>query len=228
MIGAMGGPQPSPESESPADDEAIAGATAAHQALFRTVTGLTDDQARSACLLPGWTVGHLLTHIARNADSHTRMLSAALDGEVAEQYAGGTERRASDIASGSDRSAAELVADVERSAAALEAVWARMTPQAWAGHGRNADGRSWPCVAMPFHRWREVEVHHADLGLGYTPADWPDDYVRRELATGLRLLPDRLDDAGRRAALAWLLGRAESPGELALTPWQSRPDDYLR
>jgi maleylpyruvate isomerase len=212
----------------PADDEAIAGATAAHRALLRTVSGLTDEQARSACLLPGWTVGHLLTHIARNADSHARMLAAALDGEVVAQYAGGTEQRASDIAAGADRAAADLVADVDASAAALEAVWLRMTPTAWAGHGRNADGSSWPCVAMPFHRWREVEVHHVDLGLGYTAADWPDDYVRRELATGLRLLPDRLDEAGRRAALAWLLGRADFPGELPLTPWQSRPADYLR
>jgi maleylpyruvate isomerase len=211
-----------------ADDEAIAGAIAAHRALLRTVSGLTDDRAHGACLLPGWTVGHLLTHVARNADSHTRMLSAALEGEVVAQYAGGTEQRADDIAAGADRAAPELVADVEMSAAALEAVWTRMTPTAWAGHGRNADGRSWPCVAMPFHRWREVEVHHVDLGLGYTAADWPETYVRRELATAVRLLPDRLDDTGRRGALAWLLGRADSPGDLSLTPWQSRPDDYLR
>ena len=26
------------------------------------------------------------------------------------------------------------------------------------------------CIDM---RWREVEIHHADLGAGYTAADWP-------------------------------------------------------
>jgi maleylpyruvate isomerase len=26
---------------------------------------------------------------------------------------------------------------------------------------------------MPGARWTELEIHHADLGLGYGPADWP-------------------------------------------------------
>jgi maleylpyruvate isomerase len=73
-----------------------------------------------------------------------------------------------------------------------------------------------------------VAIHHADLGLGYQPADWPEDYVQRELAITLRLLPERLDPAGRRRALAWLLGRAEQPVDLEVAPWQLRPDHYLR
>ena len=28
-------------------------------------------------------------------------------------------------------------------------------------------------------RWREVEVHRADLGLGYDRSDWPAEYVRQ-------------------------------------------------
>ncbi|MET0910545.1 MAG: maleylpyruvate isomerase N-terminal domain-containing protein, partial [Ilumatobacteraceae bacterium] len=40
-------------------------------------------------LLPGWTRGHVLTHIARNADSFVRLLEAAGRGEVVTQYAGG-------------------------------------------------------------------------------------------------------------------------------------------
>jgi hypothetical protein len=36
-------------------------------------------------------------------------------------------------------------------------------------------------VDLLFVRWREVCVHHADLGLGYTWADWDDEYVRLEL-----------------------------------------------
>jgi hypothetical protein len=31
-------------------------------------------------------------------------------------------------------------------------------------------------------RWREVEFHHADLGLGFTYADFSPAYVERELA----------------------------------------------
>ena len=34
---------------------------------------------------------------------------------------------------------------------------------------------------LPFRRWREVEVHHADLGSPASRENWPADYVRPEL-----------------------------------------------
>lgn len=208
--------------------EVVGAATGGQARLVATLASLTDEQAHSASLLPGWTVGHALTHIARNADSHTRMLRAALAGEAVTQYARGREQRAEDIESGAARPAAELVEDVATSAATLEATWAQMTPPAWSRHGLNADGEIWPCAVMPWHRWREVELHHVDLGLGYAPADWPDAYVERELAISLELLPERLDAAGQRQLLAWLVGRSAGPGELELAAWQARPDHYLR
>lgn len=207
--------------------EAVDGVRAAHRRLIDDVAGLTDDQARAASLLPNWSVGHVLTHIARNGDSHTRMMSAAIRGEAVSQYEGGHERRSVDIAAGADRPVAELVADLTNSVAELEATYDAMTPEAWAGHGLNAGGELWPCEAMPFHRWREVAVHHVDAGIGYTPADWPDDYVKRELAISLRLLPERVDAADQRQLLAWLLGRRDQP-TIELGAWQGRPDHYLR
>jgi maleylpyruvate isomerase len=209
-------------------DEVVAGARESHARLVGAIAPLTDTQAASQSLLAGWTVGHALTHIARNADSHVRMLSAAIAGEVATQYAGGPEQRVADIEAGAERPAAELIADVATSCGALDQVWAEMTPQAWAGHGMNAGGELWPCATMPFHRWREVELHHIDLGLGYTAADLPDGYVDRELATSLSLLPERLDPAAQRTMLGWLVGRAPELGDIDLAPWQSRPDHYLR
>jgi hypothetical protein len=80
---------------------------------------------------------------------------------------------------------------------------------------------------MPFHRWREVIVHHVDAGLGLTAADRPSDYVERELAISLRLLPNDSTREGQRAMLAWLLGRGEQPS-LSLAPWQFRAEHYLR
>ena len=53
------------------------------------IAGLTDDDARRASRLPDWTVGHVLAHVARNADSHVRRAEAATRGEVVEQYPGG-------------------------------------------------------------------------------------------------------------------------------------------
>lgn len=209
-------------------EQAITGAIAAQKRLLADIVHLTDEQARSASLLPDWSVGHVLTHIARNGDSFVRMMSAAILGDVATQYDGGHERRAADIASGASRPAAELVTDMAESSARVAEVWARMTPEAWDGHGLNAAGETWPCDAMPWTRWREVIIHHVDLGLGYTPGDWPADYVDRELAISLRLLPERLDESDRRRLLSWLLGRGSQPEDLTLSSWQSRPDHYLR
>ncbi len=188
----------------PSDD--IEGCTAAHGRLARTLATLSGEDGHRLSLLPGWTVGHVLTHLARNADSHARILTAALAGEAVEQYAGGYEERERAIEAGATRGADELRADVLRTSAALEAVWEQMTPAAWRGHGL-ARGSRWPCRWLPFHRWREVELHHVDLGLGYGPADWPDAYVEEELARTVA----GLDGGARRRLLAWLVGRAGVP-----------------
>ena len=132
-------------------------------------------------LLPDWTRGHVLTHIARNADSFVRVLDAARRGEVVTQYEGGVAGRNADIEAGAARDWDTLVADVRSSAARLEEVFAAqdrwdlaMTNSPRASRCRTTD--------LPFRRLREVVVHHADLGDdGYTPADWPEDYVREDL-----------------------------------------------
>ena len=218
-----------------------------HLRLASTLATLTDSDARRLSLLPGWTVGHVLTHLARNADSHVRMLEAAASREVADQYPGGNEQRAADIEAGSGRPAADLAADVLTSAARLEAVWEATPDDVWrTGRGRVV-GEIWPLAELPFRRWREVEIHHVDLGLSYGFADWPDDYVDTELAQCIAGLPGRLPagtavaveatDTGdrwvvpegaveaqpvqgeRRLLLAWLVGRAGDPGFPPLERW---------
>jgi len=80
---------------------------------------------------------------------------------------------------------------------------------------------------LPFHRWREVEIHHADLGLSYSPAEWPDGYVARELPAALATLPDRLTSADARRVLAWLVGRFDQPADVNLVPWQATREHYF-
>lgn len=198
----------------------IRGCTAAHRRLEGTLRALDDAALRLPSELPGWTVGHVLTHLARNAESHLRILDAALEGRAVEQYPGGHEQRSADIEAGSSRSAVAIREDVTATASALEAAWGRMTAEAWQEHGL-AQGEPWPCRALPFHRWREVELHHADLGLGYVPGDWPDDYVDLELPLALRALPERLAGEDARRVLAWLVGRAGQPAGLDLASWQA-------
>jgi maleylpyruvate isomerase len=226
----------------------IDGARGAHVRLADTLSRLTDAQACSPSLLPGWTVGHVLTHLARNADSHVRMFEAAGRGQVADQYPGGQSQRASEIEAGAGRRAADLAEDVRETSRRLEAAWDAASDDTWkTAIGRLMQGPL-PVSDLPFGRWREVEVHHADLGLGYSWADWPDSFADAELARAIAGLPERLPDgvgltlvatdagqrwvvgqdapspsvvtADRRRLLAWLLGRIDDPAFPVIRPWQ--------
>lgn len=206
----------------------MSGCRSSHAVLVSTVSDFDDAAFRSPSRLEDWTVGHIVTHLARNADSHTRMLNAAAQGEAVEQYAGGREERARLIESGAERSAQELLDDTLRSITDLESAWATMTPSAWDRHGLSR-GHPWPCRTMPYFRWREVEIHHVDMGTGYEPQDWPEEYVGRELPLLLATVPDRLEDGvQRRRLLAWLAGRSPSGGDLDLGRWESRPGNYFK
>jgi maleylpyruvate isomerase len=201
----------------------LAGCRSAHRRLEIALLALDGDFARSPSRLPDWTVGHILTHLARNADSYVRMLEGAIGGEHLEQYVGGHEKRAADIEAGAHRPTEELVRDVVRTATRLDEAWETMTESAWDGFGLSL-GRVWPCRELPLHRWREVEVHLVDMGLGYGVEDWPEDYVAIELRRALAILPERLGQQhDRRKLLAWLFGRADDPGPLRVEPWRGGP-----
>lgn len=195
----------------------------AHQRLLSSLDGLTDNECREPSLLPGWSRGHVLTHLARNADSHTHLLIAAGKSDIAEQYPGGIQARNQAIEDGSNRSAAELTRDVRSSIYALEAAWAGATPTTWAGEGRNARGAVIAMSDLVFLRWREVEVHHADLGREFGWQQWSDLYVRLELdrqimmwrsrkPMGLTTIPQAAMQLPPKHRLAWLLGRVEVEG----------------
>ena len=203
--------------------QCVQGAIHAHQLLLRQVDNLGAHEVRSPSLLPEWTIGHVLAHLARNADSHVRMLRAAADGDVADQYIGGVAGRTADIEEWAVRTAGELVSDLRRSVADLERCWVEAAESGWPGEGRLATGQVTATHDLPFRRWREVVVHHHDLGLGYSWADWPAAYVRVELRRstmhwasrkpmGFGDLPAAALAATDRQRVAWLLGRAEISG----------------
>ncbi|MGH9108402.1 MAG: maleylpyruvate isomerase N-terminal domain-containing protein [Acidimicrobiales bacterium] len=186
----------------------IEGCRRAHRVLLDRIAGLSDSKAREASLLPDWTVGHVLTHLARNAESVVRRLEGAVRGEIVDQYPGGYAGRAAEIAAGAGRPAADLVKDVAETAGHLEAACLAAPDAAWDRPTRNVSGAERPARTMMLARWREVEVHHADLGLGYGSADWPDGLVRACLTRELERLPQRTDP---KVLLAWLIGRQDPP-----------------
>jgi len=191
--------------------EWIDGCVAAQHALDDALVGLRDEQARAPSLLAGWSVGHVLTHLARNADSVVWRLEGAARGEVRDQYPGGLAQRRADIEAGAGRTAAELVADVARTSAAVEAVPAGLPTAAWDAPSRTSRGVVEPPRDALFSRWREVVVHHGDLGLG--PVRWTPALVTPWLPRELPRLAERADS---ECLLAWVIGRGPAP---ALEPW---------
>ena len=228
----------------------LEGCIAAHRRLDAVVTSLSDEMARRPSLLAEWTVGHLLTHLARNADSHTGMVVAAQRGEVGPQYPGGPAQRAADIAAGQGRPAVELASDVRMANERLEQAWAATGEEVWArGVGRPKSGPK-TIAELVFRRWREVEIHLIDLGLVELGSpDWDGlsaAYVDAEWDETLARLPDRVPDrltlvlvpgdrpsrayghgaelemvqASPGRILGWLFVRGGDPAWPALRPWE--------
>ena len=197
-------------------------ATAEHVRLLARLDALVADHALDVAApsnLPDWTVGHVITHVTHSGDGHVRMLDAAAIGEFGVQYPGGMEQRVSEIEAGASRPASEQVDDLRRSIDALEQRWATMPT--WAGEGRTPKADV-AIADLPFLRIREVAIHHADLGLGYSFADLPEPYLDEELQrmeamwlarhSSTASLPQAALALPPPDRLAWLLGRSVVDG----------------
>ncbi len=149
-----------------------------------TAAGLSEAELRAASPLPDWSRGHVLTHIARNADGLVNLLTWARTGVETPQYVSWEQRNA-DIESGSGRSAAELAEDLRTSAARFADAARGMPAEAWSAT-ISSRGVERVAATLVWVRLREVEVHHVDVGARYRPADWPTWFSHRllhELAT---------------------------------------------
>ncbi|MBN6055437.1 maleylpyruvate isomerase family mycothiol-dependent enzyme [Nonomuraea sp. RK-328] len=221
----------------------------ANSALLGTAAALRDEDVAAPSRLPGWTRGHVLTHVARNAESLVNLLTWARTGVRVPQYASGAARDA-EIEAGARRPAAEQLADLRQSAARLDAVIAEMPQEAWRSRVEALRPPPHPAWYVLVRRLRELGMHHVDLGAGYGPADWPERFVRRELRDclacwpyersavgGIRLL-DAQDGEGLPALwrdlgvgpvvaggtadmLAWLTGRSAGEGVRVVLEGQS-------
>ena len=137
------------------------------------LSGLSDEDVRAPSLLPDWSRGHVITHLSRNADAFCNLLHWAESGEPHYMY-DSPEQRDADIESGAGRSAQELRADASASAGRLlQALNELDVRHEDVQVARAPDGESFPARGIATLRWMEVEIHHADLAVGYTHADWP-------------------------------------------------------
>jgi maleylpyruvate isomerase len=165
--------------------------------LLGTVRQLTEDQITEPSLLPGWTRGHVLTHLARGADAMRNLLTWAGTGVETPAYASQASRD-SDIETGARRSAADLYADVEQAAHAFNMAVRELPDRAWKARVRALGSARFAVSGLLPRRLAELELHHTDLGAGYTPADWPSYFVALKLPEPVRSQRrDRLGGPGR-------------------------------
>lgn len=155
--------------------------------LIATASTFSDHDVRAPSLLPGWSRAHVLTHVARSADSRTRLLTSARTGSNLAQYAS-DDQREREIQEGAGRSAGALLDDLDTalhrflSAADDHPAHDWDVPVRWLGGGLR------PVRGAVGSMLREVEVHHTDLATGHSPAHWPASFTARELETTIERL----------------------------------------
>lgn len=153
----------------------------------------SDDDLRAESLCDGWTRGHVLTHLARNADGITATLSGALRGEVVPRYPEGDAGRTADIEAGAGRPVVEIIADIAQSAERLDRVFGGMNEAgAWDAPTDGRVAREWV-----LRRLCEVEVHRVDLAGSYGPDRWPPLLIGELLPILAESVSEHLDESLR-------------------------------
>jgi maleylpyruvate isomerase len=177
--------------------------------LVASAERLTPEELAGPSLCDGWTRGHVLTHVARNADSLVNLLTWARTGVETPQYPD-DETRDAEIEAGAGRPLADLIADLQAASARFAEAMAEVPDGAWDVEVRWRSGKAAPARGIPVARLREVEIHHVDLDAGYTPAHWDAAFVEREMAQAVRAF------AARDGIPAIELVATDGPGEWRL------------
>ncbi|MFF3063099.1 maleylpyruvate isomerase family mycothiol-dependent enzyme [Oerskovia sp. NPDC057915] len=194
-------------------DETRAARADAADALHRLVDAvrtLDDAALRSPSALDGWTVGHVLSHVAMVGDALARQAELASRGETAEVYEGGAEGRAAGIEDGATCSRDEHLAALSAAGARLDAAWDLTDRTRWDAPVTYRDGTVADVLDC---WWREVRIHATDLGAvstaqGLTPtATW-----------GLAFTDHLLDFLGLRLSAPVLVVRDEDGARSVVGP----------
>ncbi|MFF9375149.1 maleylpyruvate isomerase family mycothiol-dependent enzyme [Streptomyces griseoluteus] len=143
----------------------------ATERLLSAAAALDNAALSEPSRLPGWTRGHVLAHIARNADALVNVL------EGRPMYVS-AETRDADIERDAPRPLETHLTDVRDSAARFDA--AGSAPGDWNRVVELRNGITDVADRLPFRRWAEIELHHVDLGAGYELEDLPAEFTERE------------------------------------------------
>jgi maleylpyruvate isomerase len=145
--------------------------------LVRSVDKMTDEQYAQPSLLPGWTRAHVVAHLTLNAEGLSGAVEGVHEGRPVPMYASDTARD-TDIAELSATSPSVL-RDRFLASTTVIGEWVEELADNLADQvvERTPGGRSFAAGEVGLMRTREVEIHHADLDLDYTAADWTPEFV---------------------------------------------------
>ncbi|MFC9797024.1 maleylpyruvate isomerase family mycothiol-dependent enzyme [Streptomyces sp. NPDC127584] len=146
---------------------------AATERLLSAAGSLDNAAGAEPSRLPGWTRGHVLAHVARNADALVNVLRGL------PMYPDAATRDA-DIERDSGRPLDVQLADLRATADRFQALGAE--PADWSRTVELRNGVLDSASRIPFRRWAEVDLHHVDLGVGYELEDLPEEFTDRETA----------------------------------------------
>ncbi|MFF4032455.1 maleylpyruvate isomerase family mycothiol-dependent enzyme [Streptomyces sviceus] len=151
------------------DLESVRGAT---ERLLTAAATMDNAAVTKSSRLPGWSRGHVLAHLSRNADALVNVLRGQ------PMYASAAARDA-DIERDAPRPLDVQLADLRASSARFDEAGA--APADWSRTVELRNGVTDSASRVPFRRWAEVELHHVDLGIGYELEDLPEEFTRREI-----------------------------------------------
>lgn len=149
--------------------------------VAKYVSELSNEDIAAESLLPDWSRGHVLSHLANNARGLSNLVEWALTGARKDMYVS-VEQRGLDIEEGAKRSGQEIIADfLEQSknfAANLDRLMTGplLSEEVVLGNGSHVHP-----YEITTLRERELLVHLVDLNLDYKANDWTFDFSIKTL-----------------------------------------------
>ncbi|HEY7874210.1 MAG TPA: maleylpyruvate isomerase N-terminal domain-containing protein [Actinomycetota bacterium] len=138
---------------------------AAEERFKATVAGLDDEDLHAPSLCPGWSRGHVIAHVALNADSLVNLIAWARTGSEVPQYPS-PEARDADIERHSRRSTDEHLRYLDEAAERFARAARDLPADKWSFPVRGIGGTWVPVERYRLGRLSEVEIHHVDLDAG--------------------------------------------------------------